>query len=183
MTPKEFSGLLKNPEVLGIGEASWPRVLGLDPRIMAGYPLAHHLNKTREGHAAGAREKNLVAYVAAGATSCHESTSPDEAIERLRLGMAVMVREGFVRSELKAVAPIARMGLDLNRLMLVSDVFHPAQLLQKKGMNDLLAQAVAFGFDPVTAVQTVTRNVADYFGLKDLGGIAPGKSAEPGPGG
>ncbi|MGC1401296.1 MAG: adenine deaminase C-terminal domain-containing protein [Thermodesulfobacteriota bacterium] len=178
MTPKEFSGLLKKPEVLGIGEAYWPRVLGLDPRVMAGYPLAHHLNKTREGHAAGARDKNLVAYVAAGATSCHESTNPDEAIERLRLGMAVMVREGFVRSELKAVAPIARMGLDLRRLMLVSDVFHPAQLLQKKGMNDLLAQAVSFGFDPITAVQTVTRNVADYFGLKDLGGIAPGKSAD-----
>lgn len=50
-------------------------------------------------------------------------------------------------------------------------------------MNDLLAQAVAFGFDPVTAVQTVTRNVADYFGLKDLGGIAPGKIGRPGPGG
>lgn len=178
LTLREFAGLLKKKEVLGIGEAYWPRVLGLDSRIIAGYPLAHHLNKTREGHAAGARGKNLVAYVAAGATSCHESTNPDEAVERLRLGMAVMVREGFVRSELKAIAPIARMGLDLSRLMLVSDVFHPARLMQKKGMNDLLSQAVAFGFDPLTAVQTVTRNVADYFGLKDLGGIAPGKSAD-----
>lgn len=178
MTPREFAGVLNKPEVLGIGETYWPRVLGLDSRTLSGYSQAHHLNKTREGHAAGARGKNLVAYVAAGATSCHESTDTDEAVDRLRLGMAVMVREGFVRSELKAVAPIARMGLDLSRLMLVSDLFHPAQLLKKKGMNDLLAQAVAFGFDPVTAVQTVTRNVADYFGLKDLGGIAPGKAAD-----
>jgi adenine deaminase len=178
MTPREFAGLLKKPQVLGIGEAYWPRVLSLDSRIMASYPLAHRLNKTREGHAAGARGKNFVAYVAAGATSCHESTNLDEAIERLRMGMAVMIREGFVRSELKAIAPIARMGFDLSRLMLVSDLFHPAQLLKKRGMNHLLAQAVAGGFDPLTAVQTVTRNVADYFGLRDLGGIAPGKSAD-----
>jgi adenine deaminase len=92
--------------------------------------------------------------------------------------MAVMIREGFVRSELKAIAPIARTGLDLGRLMLVSDTFHPDQLTRGKGMNTLLAQAVAEGFDPLTAVQLVTRNPAEYFGLKDLGGIAPGKSAD-----
>ncbi len=178
MTPTELAQLLKRPQVLGIGEAYWPRVVGLDPRILAAFPLSQRLNKTREGHAAGARGENLVAYVAAGATSCHEATNLNEAIERLRLGMAVMIREGFVRSELKAVAPIARTGLDLHRLMLVSDTFHPGQLIQKKGMNSLLAQAVAEGFDPLTAVQVVTRNAADYFGLKDLGGIAPGKLAD-----
>jgi adenine deaminase len=178
LRPEEFAGILKKPSVLGIGEAYWPTVLGQDSRTADGYSLAHSLNKTREGHSAGARGNNLIAYVAAGATSCHESTEVEEAVERLRLGLAVMVREGFVRSELKAIAPIARMGLDLSRLMLVSDVFHPAQLVQGKGMNALLARAVSLGFDPLTAVQTVTRNVADYFGLKDLGGIAPGKSAD-----
>lgn len=178
LNQKTLARLLKKPEVLGTGEAYWPRVIGLDARILSGFALTHRLKKTREGHAAGARDKNLIAYAAAGATSCHEATNLDEAIERLRLGMAVMIREGFVRSELKAVAPIARSGLDLGRLMLVSDTFHPEQLVQGKGMNALLAQAVAEGFDPLTAVQTVTRNPADYFGLKDLGGIAPGKTAD-----
>jgi len=178
LTPKEMVQLLKRPDVLGTGEAYWPRVTGLDSRILSGFARSHSLNKTREGHAAGAREKNLIAYVAAGATSCHESTTLDEAIERLRLGLGVMIREGFVRSELKAVAPIAKIGLDLGRVMLVSDTFNPEQLVQGKGMSALLAQAVAEGFDPLTAVQLVTRNPADYFGLKDLGGIAPGKSAD-----
>ncbi|MBA4393063.1 MAG: hypothetical protein C0407_05875, partial [Desulfobacca sp.] len=178
ITQKELANLLKKPEVLGTGEAYWPRVIGLDSRILFGFALAHRLNKTREGHAAGARDKNLVAYSAAGATSCHEATNLNEAIERLRLGMAVMIREGFVRSELKAIAPIAKTGLDLGRLMLVSDTFHPAHLTQGKGMSALLAQAVAEGFDPITAIQAVTRNPADYYGLKDLGGIAPGKSAD-----
>jgi adenine deaminase len=175
---QEFAHLLRNKRVLGIGEAYWPRVIGMDPRVMEGYAQARRLNKTREGHAAGARGANLMAYVAAGTTSCHEATTLEEALERLRLGLAVMIREGLVRKELAAIAPIARKGLDLHRLMLVSDLFDPGELVQGRGMNALLARAVALGFDPVTAVQMVTRNVADYYHLRDLGGVAPGKVAD-----
>ena len=124
---------MKKPQVLGVGEAYWPRVTGLDPRVISGYALAHRLNKTREGHAAGAREENLMAYTAAGTTSCHEATTLEEALERLRLGLAVMIREGFVRRELQAIAPIARQGVDLHRLMMVSDLFDPADLVQRPG--------------------------------------------------
>jgi len=177
-TLKEFSQILKRPEVLGVGEAYWPRVVGLDPRTTHAYLLAHRLNKTREGHAAGAKEENFMAYAAAGTNSCHEATTFEEAVERLRFGLAVMIREGFVRKELEALAPLAQTGLDLHRVMLVSDIFHPEDLLQGQGMNSLLAKAVSLGFDPVTAVMMVTRHVADYFGLRDLGGIAPGKLAD-----
>ena len=145
---------------------------------MSGYALAHRLNKTREGRAAGAREENLMAYTAAGTTSCHEATTLGEALERLRLGLAVMIREGFVRREFRAVAPIVRQGVDLHRVMLVSDLFDPADLVQGRGMNTLLARAVELGVDPLVAVQMVTRNVADYYGLRDLGGVAPGKIAD-----
>jgi adenine deaminase len=178
MNPKELAQVINMPQVLGIGEAYWPRVVHLDPRILNAFTQSHKLNKTREGHAAGARDKNMLAYVAAGATSCHEATTLDEALERLRMGMAVMIRDGFVRSELEAIAPIARSGLDLSRLMLVSDTFHTGELAQGKGMNTLLARAVALGFDPLTAVQMGTQNPATYFGLKELGGIAPGKVAD-----
>jgi adenine deaminase len=178
LSRKEFRRVLQSAQVLGVGEAYWPRVTGLDPRVLSAYALAHRLNKTREGHAAGARDEHLMAYAAAGTTSCHEATTSEEALERLRLGLAVMIREGFVRRELPAMAPLAGKGLDLRRLMLVSDLFDPEDLIKGRGMNALLAQAVALGFDPLTAVQLVTRNPAEYFGLKDLGGLAPGKLAD-----
>ena len=178
LSGEEFRRILKKPQILGVGEAYWPRVIGLDPRILSAYGLAHRLNKTREGHAAGARDDHLLAYTAAGTTSCHEATTAEEALERLRLGLAVMIREGFVRRELPAMASLAHRGLDLRRLMLVSDLFDPGDLVQGRGINALLAQAVALGFDPLTAVQMVTRNPAEYFGLRDLGGLAPGKLAD-----
>ena len=178
LSREAFRRILKKPLVLGVGEAYWPRVAGLDPRVMSGYALAHRLKKTREGHAAGAREENLMAYTAAGTTSCHEATTLDEALERLRLGLAVMIREGFVRREFQAIAPIARLGVDLHRVMIVSDLFDPADLVRGRGMNALLARAVELGVDPLVAVQMVTRNVADYYGLRDLGGVAPGKLAD-----
>ena len=178
LSREAFRRILKKPLVLGVGEAYWPRVTGLDPRVMSAYALALRLNKTREGHAAGAREENLMAYTAAGTTSCHEATTLDEALDRLRLGLAVMIREGFVRREFQAIAPIARQGVDLHRMMIVSDLFDPADLVQGRGMNTLLARAVELGVDPLVAVQMVTRNVADYYGLRDLGGVAPGKIAD-----
>jgi adenine deaminase len=178
LSPRDLEQILKRPQVLGVGEAYWPRVLGEDPRVLAAYARARGLNKTREGHAAGARAENLAAYAAAGTTSCHEATTLEEALERLRMGMAVMIREGFVRREFPAIAPLLTRGVDLHRVMLVSDLFDPAELIQGRGMNALLAQAVEAGCPPVTAVQLVTRNVADYYHLRDLGGIAPGKLAD-----
>ena len=178
LTRKAFLSLLRDPRVLGVGEAYWTRVLGLDPRVMSGYARAFGVRKTREGHAAGARGLNLQAYAAAGTTSCHESTTLEEALERLRLGLVVMIREGMVRRELEAVAPLARRGVDLHRVMLVSDTFDPGKLIQGRGMNSLLAGAVEAGIAPVTAVQMATRNPADYYHLRDLGGIAPGKVAD-----
>jgi adenine deaminase len=178
LSREAFRRIIKKPQVLGVGEAYWPRVTGLDPRALSAYALAHRLNKTREGHAAGAREENLMAYTAAGTTSCHEATTLAEALERLRLGLAVMIREGFVRREFEAIAPIARQGIDLRRVMIVSDLFDPADLVEGRGMNALLARAVKLGIDPLVALQMVTRNVADYYGLQDLGGVAPGKIAD-----
>lgn len=178
LSKEEFRRVLKKPQVLGVGETYWPRLTGLDARVLSAYGLAHRLNKTREGHAAGARDDHLMAYAAGGTTSCHEATTAEEALERLRLGLAVMIREGFVRRELPAMASLAGRGLDLRRLMLVSDLFDPGDLVQGRGINALLAQTVALGFDPLIAVQMVTRNPAEYFGLRDLGGVAPGRLAD-----
>ena len=145
---------------------------------MAHDEWSERIGNTREGHAAGARGRNLQAYRAAGTTSCHESITAEEALEKLRLGMAVMIREGYVRRELKAVSGIARKGVDLANAMIVTDIADPQELVEQGGMNLLLKKAVSLGFEPVKAVQMVTVNVARYFGLSDLGGIAPGNMAD-----
>jgi adenine deaminase len=177
--PREaFQELIKEDCVLGVGETYWPLVLDRDERAMAQYAVAQEMGKTREGHAAGARGKRLQAYCAAGTTSCHESTTAEEALERLRLGIAVMVREGSVRRDLEAIAAIKDMGVDLRNMMLCTDWADAQMVIEHGCMDELVRRAVASGFDPITAIQMVTINPAEYFGLRELGGIAPGKIAD-----
>jgi adenine deaminase len=173
-----FQEMIKEDRVLGVGETYWPLVLDMDERAMAQYAIAQGMGKTREGHAAGARGKRLTAYSAAGTTSCHEATTAQEALERLRLGIAVMVREGSVRRELEAIAAIKDMGVDLRNMMLCTDWADPQMLIEHGCMDALVRRAIAAGFDPIVAIQMVTINPAEYFGLHDLGGIGPGKIAD-----
>ena len=175
---QDFRKLLASDRCLGVGETYWPSVTSLEDRALNQYQLSDILGKTREGHAAGARNAKLVAYAAAGTSSCHEATDLNEALERLRLGIAVMIREGYVRRELNAISAISRQPVDLHNVMMVTDLADPEELVHKGGMNLLLKKAVALGFDPVRAVQMVTLNVAQYFGLRDLGGLGPGKIAD-----
>ncbi len=173
-----FRKLLARERCPGVGETYWPRVIALEDRALSQYQLSDVLGKTREGHSAGARNMKLAAYAAAGTSSCHEATDSDEALERLRLGMAVMIREGYVRRELDAISGISKQPVDLQNVMIVTDLADPEELVNKGGMNLLLKKAVALGFEPVKAIQMVTINVAQYFGLRDLGGLAPGKVAD-----
>ena len=174
----DFQELLSKDRCLGVGETYWPRVTDFEERALAQYEWSERAGKTREGHGAGARGKKLQAYRAAGTISCHESVTAEEALEKLRLGIAVMIREGYVRRELDAVSGIARKGVDLTNAMIVTDIADPQELVAQGGMNLLLKKAVSLGFDPVKAIQMVTVNVARYFGLNDLGGIAPGNMAD-----
>ena len=173
-----FQELMKEDRVLGVGETYWPLVLDEDERAMAQYAIAQEMGKTREGHAAGARGQRLQAYCAAGTTSCHESTTAEEALERLRLGMGVMVREGSVRRDLEAVAAVKETGVDLRNMMLCTDWADAQMVIEHGCMDEQVRRAVAEGFDPVVAIQMVTINPAQYFGLRELGGIAPGKIAD-----
>jgi adenine deaminase len=173
-----FQEMIKEDRVLGVGETYWPLVLDMDERAMAQYAIAQEVGKTREGHAAGARGRRLIAYRAAGTTSCHEATTPEEALERLRLGMAVMVREGSVRRELATIAAVKDMGVDLRNMMLCTDWADAQMMIEHGCMDVLVRRAIAAGFDPVVAIQMVTINSAEYFGLRRLGGVGPGKIAD-----
>lgn len=179
--PEVYRELLRDPLVVGLGEVYWGNlVLREDPRLVELVEAAHQAGKVVDGHAAGARGGRLAAYAAAGVTSCHESTTAEEVVERLRLGFHTLVREGKIRQELEAVAPVWREGgVDLRRLSLVTDTMSAREILEEGYMDAVVRRAVRLGMDPVAAVRAVTLAPAERFRLDgELGGLAPGRYAD-----
>jgi adenine deaminase len=175
----DLETLLAREEIVGLGETYWQAVLQNQDVFLPIYAktLAHR--KMLEGHSAGARGNRLQAYAACGISSCHEPIKADEVLERLRLGIYVMVREGSIRRDLAGIAAIKDMIADTRRLILTTDGISPVDLMEMGYMEYLVQKAIDCGFDPVTAVQMATLNVAEHFGLDDrIGGIAPGKYAD-----
>ena len=175
---RDFQEILQRPDCLGVGETYWTAAIDGDPRVARNLAQALALAKTREGHAAGARGERLMAYAAAGITSCHESTTAEEALERLRLGLAVQVRQGFVRKEMDQVVPALAHLPDTRGVMLVTDLAAPRELVETGAMNPLLSKAVELGVAPARAVAWCSLNPARYFNLPHLGALAPGYLAD-----
>ena len=123
--------LLRREDVLGVGEGFWQEVLRGETNFPALSAEALKLRKTVEGHAAGCRSQRLAAYLDYGVSSCHESVSAEEVVEKLRFGICTMIREGSIRKELEAIARIKDMGLDLRRVALVTDSVDPRDLVEK----------------------------------------------------
>lgn len=172
--------MLRHKDVLGLGESYWQLVLSNQDELKPLMQEALQLGKRLEGHSAGARKQKLNAYLSTGISSCHEPISVEEVVERLRLGIHVMIREGSIRSDLEMIAPIKDFkDIDLRRLILVTDSVTPHDLLEKGAMEYLVQKAIDLGFDPVTAIRMATLNPAEHFGIDStLGGIAPGKQAD-----
>jgi adenine deaminase len=171
--------LLKRDYILGVGEGFWQEVLRGERNFPALSAEALMQGKTSEGHAAGCRGQRLAAYLDYGVSSCHESVSAEEVVEKLRFGICTMIREGSIRKELEAIAKIKDMGLDLRRAALVTDGADPRDLVEKGYLERVVQRAIDAGFDPVLAVQMASLNVAEHFRLDGvLGGIAPAKFAD-----
>jgi adenine deaminase len=177
-TVEEFAALLEHPRIVGIGEAYWPRIIDPDDDTMALIARARIMGKPVQGHSAGARGLKLQAFTAAGIASCHEPISAEEAMERLRLGLQVMIREGSIRRDLEGVAPICHLLDDFRRVSLATDGVTASLLLHEGHLDRLAVKAVGLGFDPVTAVRMLTINAAEAFNLHDRGAIAPARRAD-----
>ena len=172
----DLSLLIDKPWVLGLAEMmNFPGVLNQDNNVMAKLELAKSRGKCIDGHAPYLHGKDLCAYIASGVKSDHECTTPDEAVEKLRLGMYVMVREGTAAKDLDALMPVLK-TCNTRKCIFVTDDRHPADL--KEHINGMVRRAVEAGVDPVKAIQTASLNTAEYFGLKNLGAIAPGYKAD-----
>ena len=171
--------LLSRDDVIGLGESYWQSVLQKPDTFLPNFRETLLSGKKLEGHSAGAKGRSLTAYVAAGISSCHEPITSDEVLERLRLGLHVMLREGSIRRDLAALSEIKDKGVDLRRLILVTDGVGPEDLLAKGYMEHLVQKAVDLGFDPVSAIRMATINVAEYFQLDGIvGAVAPGRHAD-----
>jgi len=178
LTLREFGRFLKRDDVVGIGEAYWTRIVEGDERILKQAAMAIKANKKLDGHAAGAHNNRLIQYILTGITSCHESVTVEEVLEKLRFGLHVMIRQGFVRKELPELSKLKDIDIDTRRLILTSDVFDAVMLREEGYLDSIVRTAISYGFKPLDAIKMATINPADYYGLRHLGAIAPLRHAD-----
>ena len=169
---EDLKKLIRKPWIVGLGELmNFPGLISADPQLLKKIQMS--IGKCKDGHAPLLMGKNLYAYLAAGIESDHECTRLDEAQEKLRAGMHIMLREGSTAKNVTDLLPLVT-PTNSQRCMLVSDDKSPSDLLHKGHLNTLLKKVVAQGLDPIIALQMVTINPATYFGLRQIGAIAPG---------
>lgn len=182
LTPRQVKGYLRKKRVLGLSELiPWVRLLAQEDSLLDELQAATARGKRIEGHTAGASGPKLAALVAAGLTSCHESITAQEVLDRLRLGLHTMIRHGSIRADMAELAGALRdhPELDTSRMMLTPDSVFPADLVSRGYMDEVIATAVAAGVPPIKAIQMSTINPATYLGLDtQIGGIAPGRYAD-----
>jgi len=168
---KEISKILGWKECLGLGEVmNFPGVIGGDKAVLKKIGLAR--GKIIDGHAPGLSGKALSAYIAAGIYSDHESVSLNEAKEKLKRGMWLMLREGSSEKNLEALLPLVT-DKTFQRCMFVVDDRSCLDLLKDGDIDGVVRKAIRLGLDPVRAIQLATINPAEYFRRPGLGAIAP----------
>jgi adenine deaminase len=162
--------------VIGLAEMmNYPGVLDEDKEILS--KLVAVGSKPKDGHAPLLSGKSLDAYIIAGMGSDHECTNVKEAVEKLRKGMHIMIRQGTHEKNLQQLIPIINDFNSFN-LSLISDDRDPIDLKENGHLDYLVRTAISCGLPPIRAIQMVTVNTARYFGLKNMGAIAPGFKAD-----
>jgi len=176
LTAADLTMLFNHPRVIGLAEMmNFPGVIHRVPEVLE--KLAAAGDRPVDGHSPGLSGRDLAAYVAAGIGSDHECTRLEEAREKLRMGMHIMIREGTTARNLEALLPLVT-PQNAARCSFCTDDRHPADLLTEGHINYLVKTAIRRGLDPITAIQMATINTARYFGLKRLGAVAPGYQAD-----
>ena len=167
---------LAHHKVIGLAEfMNFPGVLALDPACIA--KLQAFANGHIDGHAPLLRGKDLNGYCAAGIRTEHEATSAEEALEKIRKGMTVLIREGSVSKDLHALAPLLTLTTS-PFLAFCTDDRNPLDIAEEGHIDFLIRTAIALGAPPLAAYRSASLTAATAFGLFDRGMIAPGKRAD-----
>lgn len=168
--------LIDAPWVLGIAEMmNFPGVVNCDKEVLSKIALGLEKHKRVDGHAPSLSGKDLNAYVASGVASDHECTNPNEAIEKIRLGMYIMIREATGARDLEPLIPVLK-KYNTRKCIFVTDDRHPKHL--KKHISGMVKKSVELGVDPIKAIQMASLNTAEYFKIPNTGAIAPGYNAD-----
>ena len=172
--------MLDNPWAAAVGEVTrWTDLVAGRPELLERLALGHARGKRIEGHTAGASAERVAVLAAAGLTSDHEPITAQEALDRARQGIALMLRQSSLRPDLRGLlAPFVKAGA-LGRIMLTTDGSTPAFVAEHGFVDGLVRIAMEEGVPPIEAYRMVTLNPATYYGKDaDLGGIAPGRFAD-----
>ncbi len=182
ISPDEIKSYLNKESICGLGEMmNIPGVLSSDENIHKELSDTLKSGKVITGHyTMPSLGKELNAYISGGARCCHESVAKDEALEKMRHGMYVQIREGSAWQDLTTLAPcIVDNDIDSRFATLVSDDTHPNTLREKGHIDHIIRLAIKSGIKPIEAIQMATINTANCFEMGgDLGSITPGKLAD-----
>jgi adenine deaminase len=170
---EDFLPLLEDEHVLGLAEMmDMPGVLRGDEQVLAKIVASQRHGLVVDGHAPGLKGRDLCAYATAGVMSDHECTTLEEARQRIRLGMWLMIREGSAARNLDSLLPLVK-ELHPPRVFFVTDDRDPQDLTTRGHIDSMVRRAIELGLDPVEAVRHASYNTAQYFRLYDRGAIAP----------
>src|SRR3989441_7521606 len=165
--------LLEDKQVLGLAEMmNMPGILQGDEQLLAKIVATRQHGLVVDGHAPGLNGRDLCAYTTAGVMSDHECSTIEEARQRIRHGMWLMIREGSAARNLDTLLPLVK-ELHPPRVFFVTDDRDPQDLTTRGHIDSMVRRAVELGLDPVEAVRLASYNTAQYFRLYDRGAIAP----------
>ena len=176
---RDIDSFFEHPRVQGLAEMmNFPGIISADSEAVAKIVASQAHHKKIDGHAPGLRGNDLNAYISAGVYSDHECADMADALEKLRLGQFIMIREGTAAKNLEALMPLILSEKYYDRCMFCTDDKHPSDLLEKGHIDYICREAVRMGADPIRTVQVACLHAARYFLLNNRGAIAPGYLAD-----
>lgn len=173
----DLEPLFDDPRVVALAEVmNYPGVVSGRADVLAKVNMGLRRHVV-DGHAPGLKGRALQAYVAAGITSDHECTTPEEAMEKLRLGMRVFIREGSAARNLEALLPLVTEA-NKHRFSFCTDDRHPADLMHEGHIDHVVRKAIGLGLAPASAIAMASYFTAQHYRVRDRGAVAPGFCAD-----
>lgn len=178
LTAEDLRPFYQEKRVLGLAEMmNYPGVIAQDEEILKKIADAKSVGKVIDGHAPLLSGKELDSYIAAGIYSDHECSNAEEAKEKIKKGQFVMLRQGSAAKNLEAMLELFDMPW-CERCLLATDDIHPEDLVKRGHIDHLIQLAVGGGKTVMNAIRMASYGAAQYFGLRDVGAVAPGYRAD-----